>query len=336
MYKRGSVLLISLWIAAILALFTLGLAHRASLNLKIVRNQKNRLRAYNLAKAGVNKAIALAQEDSEDSGTKNYDSTLECGVNLKGKESKGIFSESSPDTNEGFKVGFYNDNNEFIFGMNDEESKINMASECLVTLFEIKEVKGGTELAQTVHGWINQESLLANLGSLEIPKKEPLNIPEELILIVEYFFSGKNILDAKEKAKEEYEKFKNYITIYGDGKINVNTTSKETLEIVASTFSLQNNQQIDTAAIVGRIIELRDSPQRKYYKNISELQNDIQEDINLNNEQKGFFTSILAPLLKCKSDYLKISSRGYVGSIIKQISVVYDRPAKKTVYWHEN
>ena len=336
MCKKGSVLLISLWIAAILALFTLGLAHRASLNLKIVRNQKNRLKAYYLAKAGVNKAIALAQEDSEDSETKHYDSTLECGVSLGGKEPKEIFSESSPDTNEGFQIGFYNDGDEFIYGMNDEESKINVASECLVTLFEKKGVEGGIELAQTVHNWINQESSLANLGSLEIPKKEPLDIPEELILITEYFFSSKNILDAKEKAKEQYEKFKDFITIYGDGKINVNTAPKESLETVASAYSLQNNQQIDTAAIVGRIIELRDSPQRKYYKNIAELQNDIQEDQNLDNEQKGFFTSILLPLLKCRSDYLKISSKGYVGNIIKRINVVYDRLAKKTVYWHEN
>jgi hypothetical protein len=336
MRKKGSVLIISLWIATILALFTFGLAHRTSLNLKIVRNQKNRLKAYNLAMAGINKAIMLAQEDSRDSETKDYDTILECGVSLKDKEPKEIFSESSPETSEGFAVGFYNDSNEFVYGMTDEESKINVASACLATLLEKRGVEGGIELAQTIHSWVSQDSALANLGSSEIPKKEAFNTPEELILVLEYFFSQKNILDAKERAREQYEKFKDFLTIYGDNKINVNTATPEALEILAHSFSQGSGLPIDTAGIAKRIVELRDNPQGKYYKNIAELQKDIQQDQNLDDNQKGFFNSYMGPLLKCTSDYLKIRSFGYVGNIAKQISIVYDRQAKKTVYWHEN
>jgi hypothetical protein len=334
--KKGSVLMITLWITAILALFTFGLAHRATLNLKIVRNQRNVLRAYYLAKAGIQKTIMLAQEDALDSTTKDYDTVLECGVNLKDKDPKEIFSENSPNSEEGFRVGFYNANAEFVYGASDEESKINLASPNLATLFEQNKIEGGSELAQTIQSWIASESLLDNLGSAEIPKKEPLAIPEELTLILEYFFSTKNILDAKEKASQEYEKFKDSVTIYGDGKINVNTANLETLEILAKTYSLQNNLRIDAYAIAQKIIELRDNPQRKFYKTIAELQTDIQADPNLDVEQKGFFNSFLLPFLKCSSDYLKIHSTGFVGSTTKQITVVYDRLLKKAAYWHEN
>lgn len=163
-----------------------------------------------------------------------------------------------------------------------------------------------------------------------------MKTPEELILILEYFFSSKNILDTKEKAKQEYEKFKDYITIFGDGKINVNTTSRETLEILASTLALKNSINIDTDALAKRIIELRDSRQKKYYKNIGELQQDIQQDAKLIDDQKNFFANLLLPFLKCKSYYLKINSKGFVGNIIKQISIVYDRTTQNIVYWHEN
>jgi type II secretory pathway component PulK len=336
MSKKGSVLIISLWIAAILVLFTFGLAHRASLNLKIARNQKNRLKAYNLAKAGINKAIMLAQEDSLDSETKDYDTVLECGVNLKGREPQEIFSENLPAAEEGFRVGFYNDSGEFVYGSSDEESKINVASICLAILLEERQVEAGAELAQTIHSWTTQESSLDNLGSAEIPKKEPLHAPEELILALEYFFSSKNILNAKEKAKGEYEKFKDFVTIYGNNKINVNTATAETLDNLASAFTLQNNLQIDTLALAQRIIELRGNPQRKYYKDLAQLQQDVQDDQNLDVEQKGFFTSFLLPHLKCRCDYLRIRSIGYVGSLAREINMVYDRLAKRVVYWREN
>lgn len=328
--------MITLWIAATLTLFTFGLAHRATLNLKISRNQKNRLKAYYLAKAGIHKAIALADEDFRNSQTKGYDTALECGINLEDKDPKEIFCESSNSADEGFRVGFYGDSNEFVYGMRDEESKINAASACLAAILEKKEIEQSTELAQTIHSWVSPENSLDNLGSPQIPKKEALKTPEELILILEYFFSTKNTLDAKEKARELYEKFKDSVTIYGGGKININTTNRESLEILAKTLSLQNNSQIDTYAIALRIVELRDNPQRNFYKNISELLSDIQEDQNLDVEQKGFFNSFLLPFLKCKSDFLRINSFGYVGSTTRQITMVYDRLLKKTVYWHEN
>ena len=329
--------MISLWIAAILVLFVFGLAQRAWLNLKIVRNQKNRLRAYNLAKAGINKAIMLAEEDAGDSQTKDYDTILECGVSLKERDPKEIFREGSTDNGEGFEIGLYN-NNEFIYGLTDEDSKINLDSDFLATLLQKRQVEGGIELAQTIRGWMNPESSLANLGSSRIPKKEALNTPEELILILEYFFSSKNILDTKEKARQEYEKFKDFVTIFGDGKININTASRETLEILTGVFAQQNSLNIDTDALASRIIELRDAPQRKYYKNIGELEEDIQQDQNLNLDDmvKGSLISFLAPLLKYNSDYLKINAKGFVGNTIKQVNMVYDRTAKKVVYWHEN
>lgn len=80
----------------------------------------------------------LAEADFQDSETKDYDSLLECGVNLGDKEPKEIFSESAPDTNQGFGIGYYS-NNEFIYGLSDEDSKINLSSVALAMLLEKKE-----------------------------------------------------------------------------------------------------------------------------------------------------------------------------------------------------
>ncbi|MBI5144843.1 MAG: hypothetical protein HZA27_01505, partial [Candidatus Omnitrophica bacterium] len=51
MVKKGSVLIISLWILAILVVFAVSLAQRAAASLRLARYQRDGLKAYLLAKA---------------------------------------------------------------------------------------------------------------------------------------------------------------------------------------------------------------------------------------------------------------------------------------------
>ena len=71
MNKRASVLMIVLWILAALVLFALGLGHRASIHLKISSFQKDRIKAGFLARAGIQKAIFLLEQDADDPKLRN-------------------------------------------------------------------------------------------------------------------------------------------------------------------------------------------------------------------------------------------------------------------------
>jgi len=75
--NKGSILMIAMWVMAILVIFTLGLGHRASINLRLAKYQKDRLKAAYLAKAGISKAIAILQEDKNTPQTSGYDSLNE-------------------------------------------------------------------------------------------------------------------------------------------------------------------------------------------------------------------------------------------------------------------
>ena len=70
MNKKGSILMITLWILALLVIFTLSLGQRSLINLKLMRYQRDSLKAYYLAKSGINKAIDVLGKDEN----KDYDS----------------------------------------------------------------------------------------------------------------------------------------------------------------------------------------------------------------------------------------------------------------------
>ena len=59
MNKKASILMINLWILALLVIFAIGLGHRASINLRLLRYQRDALKASLFANAGINKAVML-------------------------------------------------------------------------------------------------------------------------------------------------------------------------------------------------------------------------------------------------------------------------------------
>ncbi len=173
--RKGSVLMISLWILVILVIFAFSLGYRASMSLKLARYQRDMLKADYLGRAGVNKALSVLKEDAADSNTGGYDTREECGVNLKGKEAKEIFSLSLKDGDESFDIGCNDSSQDFIYGMRDEESKINInqttpfCKKMVFSLLDSKEIEYPAELADALMDWISPGS------QIDIAKKEKLN-----------------------------------------------------------------------------------------------------------------------------------------------------------------
>ena len=58
--------MITLWILAILVVFVVGLGQRSLIKLKLASLQKDRLKAYFLARAGIQKAVTVLEKNQRD------------------------------------------------------------------------------------------------------------------------------------------------------------------------------------------------------------------------------------------------------------------------------
>ncbi|MCI0535924.1 MAG: helix-hairpin-helix domain-containing protein [Verrucomicrobiales bacterium] len=122
MKSQASVLVGLLWCLALLAIVIIGILHTASLDLRIVKNQGDAIQAHYLALAGIEKAKALLYQDAVNRkrSAKNhtgelYDSPQEFRDVPLGR---GEFSV--------FRQGRRTEGGNVIYGLADEESRINI------------------------------------------------------------------------------------------------------------------------------------------------------------------------------------------------------------------
>ncbi len=139
----------------------------------------------------------------------------------------------------------------------DEESKlnINMLNDInlrrLLKYANVPDDKIQT-IIDSLRDWIDPDELRRPSGaekeyyeSLEIPyrpKNMPLSVPEELILIKDF---SRDYLYGSEERKG----IKDLITTFGDGRLNINTVSKEVMEILGLS--------IDSETIISQRNSLR-------------------------------------------------------------------------------
>lgn len=335
MGKKGSVLMISLWILAILVVFALGLGHRASINLRLARYQRDRLKALYLANVGINRAIAEIINDS----TQNYDSLKDNWTDNKKVFEKIVLKEESAEENPAefatvsYKVKDQTTGEEgIIYGVIDEERKVNINSlnkYLLQQLFILRGYETDAEgLADVIIKWINSEKEEGK----EIFKNKSFKTLEELLLILEYYYQEEKKEEKyREKAQEIYNRIKDLITAYGDGKININTAHDEdVLKALAITVAkLNEKNEAFAQSLIPQIIAFVSENPFKDQETLNST------EIGKEQEEKDIF-NLMKEYLMIKSNYFKIESVGNVGQITKKIAAIYDRGTKKIVYWHEN
>jgi hypothetical protein len=315
--KKGSILLISLWVLLILVVLAIGLGHRSSIALRLSAYQRDSLKASYLAKAGINQAIMRLREDAV----------------------------ASPFYNSFKSIGSTGDDKIYLRIM-DEEGKINinkavtipLGQLILTRLFYLAGVTSAVDLKNLVVKWIDS----ANNNDEDpgqIFKHSELKAKEEFLPILEFFY--KNESSPSLKAKEIYGKIKDLITVYGEGKININTVSEETLGILINSCidECVNNGVItvrpDAQNFVNLISTIRkDAP----FKDSNGLSSALVSS-NLSSEENNVLNKLIE-VITFKSNNFCINSTGEITgkAISKTITCVFSRddPADKIVYWHEN
>lgn len=352
--KSGSILIVCLWILAILTILAVELGHEASIDLKLARNQRDRIKAFYLSKAGVSKAIALLKDDIKaDSQTKDYDTIYQCGINLKDRNVLELFEEVFQSGREGFRIGFMNQDQEFEGGFTDEAARANINGNefldyrfFLMELFELKGIDDAQSLAQTLADWIDEDSDVKTGGQEDsMFKNKPFSIPEELLLVLDYFYRNQGEEGSLAAARETFSLIKDSVTAYAQ-HLNINTISADMLKAVfrcaVDMMARPDITRGDADSLVLKIENFRNGEDNVFGNaddNIFKTTGDITDKLEsaLNEREK----QVLDRIKSCfcvKSDIFRIHVAGYAGRVKREITAVYNRSAdcEGIMYWHEN
>ncbi|NOX97531.1 MAG: general secretion pathway protein GspK [Nitrospirae bacterium] len=343
--EKGTILIITLWILAILAVLAVGFAYRMSLELKLTGYQLGRLKVLYLAKAGIRKAILELEKD-----TNSYDTLQEAWSNnekafRKIKLGDGWFtvSYSLPKEDSEEKVVFY--------GMMDEERKINInkaSKETLEALFELVDEPKSTDIAASIVDWRDPDSKVEEGGaedsyyrSLDKPydcKNADFEMIEELLLV-------------KGVTPKLLSKVRNLITIYGEGRVNINTAGKKVLQALGrGMVRARNIPEVDENTadnLAERIIRFREQGQTE--KDEEYIFKDLNDIVNKMSRFEGGTTgsgennliNALKPQLAVRSSNFKITVIASLndGKVVKTATAIVARNSGQSTiirYWHDN
>lgn len=341
--ESGAVLVVSLWILIILTLLAVSIGRRTSIELRLMRYHLNSLQSFYLAKAGLERVYIEKLKDAKEN---NYDALYEDWSNKLNAEREPEFKDFSFGAGKfSLKYKYYESKNSqpyTLYGLQDETSKLNInkilkEDQTVDTKLQIAFVKlleqilelntaQAEELVDKFIDWIDNDSIPSPKGKEDYSqigrtaKNKPLDTLEELLMIEDFDSEGFNELAG-------------YITIYGDGLINVNTVPIEVLAALGlSERSCQN------------IIDYRNGPDGQLataddiaITNLAELTEKgliIGEDDDLINEL------INTPRIAVESRFYKANSSAVVSNVARDISVVIEiKPDKENIavlYWYED
>ncbi len=218
--EKGTILILALWALGILTVFTVYLSAYVRQEITVLSRFEKRQRLQMLLESCMKKALVVLENDikqnegvlTPDGKQARYNNEYEFKASLG---------------EDACRVG-YQEGREQRYGLVDEESKINLNS---VSAPEFKRFlsddlgmsrQRAQDIADTIYDWrvfgesspggFFSDNYYENLTDPYSPKKRDFEAFDELLLV-------KNINE------ELFEILLPYVTVYGDGKVNINTAS---------------------------------------------------------------------------------------------------------------
>lgn len=359
--NKGSILITTLWIIATLTVFAMGIGFRASLEARLSKYNMDKTEARYLAKAGLYKAMERIGDN-----TNEYDTVYECGIALETRSdteegeaqetTKEIFGkDSNPMGNGSFSVHYKmkgeGDKLRTVYGLMDEERKININISKLMIATdreaEYKRVLSALsddlteEMLNSMLDWQDTDDSVSTPGGAEdfdydaefgyLCKDADFEALEELMLV-------------KGMTWDIFKEIEKYITVYGDGAVNINTAPEEVLLALIDDGSGQFGELVDSIMIFRKGDDgLEGTSDDRFFLTIDDV-NALIENVSIDENQKNMFVNRIDYVnalvaLSFKSSAYRILSHGYVGRVTKVIDCVITRGAEEEgasmAYYHE-
>lgn len=225
--SEGSILIIVLWSLFFLSLLAMAISSYVRPQLDLAVRMLYGAKMRYLARAGVERAIFEVNNDKTDEYDSLSDSWSSNDVAFNGvKLDGGTFSVTKSRRPSGKKEEY---------GLVDEERKINInkapyavLKNLFVMAAELSDEDAGI-IADCILDWRDRDDSL---------RKDGVEEDYYSFLSKPYhckngdFESAEELLQVKGVGPEIFNKVKDFITIYGDGTVNINTADSEVLQII--------------------------------------------------------------------------------------------------------
>ncbi len=330
--RQGFVLIFAIWVLGFLTVLAVGVA--ASVRQKIVVLEKldQRDRLVHLLEGAVKLSAAyVADQLNKSAGLYNANIKMNLHNNVN---DFGQFDLSG----DRVSVSYVEPNQGECFGVMDEERKINLNTTNVVVLSRLLErilvmkPEEAAQLARDLLDWRQfGESQVKGFFSDEYysnleypyPKKDAnYETLDELLLV-------------KGMDKEIFDKLINYVTIYGEGKININTASAEVLYALGLDDSL-----------IDKVLEVRQGKDRLEATEDDHIflkTFDVATEINsviklLPEEVRAIDTLNQKEFLTTVSNYFSLNAKAQLAHnlFVKSVHAVISPRENRIVYWQEH
>ena len=308
--KRGAILIITLWILTFLSTITLSLAYRMKIELKLIKSEINKAQMFPIVQAGIKQAILVLKNDSNAFDGLNEQWSNHTVQNYyynpfkQIKVGTGKFTVSYPYSRNVFSGTSYT-----FYGVEDEERRININN---ATQDMLESIPGITqEMAGSIRAWRGDSTLDPNTLFKEDTYYQGLSKPykrkgqsfeciEELGLVRGLTMDKVFGKDLNEDGSVDTNEggILRYITVFGDGLVNINTAGVTVLRAIGFTedltYSIIRYRGGDDE-IIGTIDDRNFTNVGNIISSLSGLEPITPEEVNLITSKQS--------LLKVSSDF---------------------------------
>ena len=305
--QGGFIVIVVLCMVMLLSVLLLGFHYEARASLRSVDHFQKSEQALHCARAGLHIAMASFQDSPDDH-------TNKLRLSLLSGESTFTVGEGQCSVTISEEAGKLNVNL-----LKDKSGKLNrIAIDQLLRLFDLLNQQQDTQfkisygLVPVIIDWVDGDDQVTTLpfiryesrgaessyyDQLKPPyacKNESLETTEELLLV-------------KGMTPEIYDRVSDYVTVYGDGKININ---------YASTLVLQSLSEEIDAALAQLIVDRR---KLEPFKSVAELR-------SLPGMTESIYNTIRrSTTVEPTNDHYHVVSRGSVGQLSRTVAAIFNR-----------
>ena len=324
--QRSSILIIALWSVCLLTTLAVILGFEVRQQLILVKRLQERDSLRMIAEAGVIKAAALLQAELD----QGFESLSQKWSNNPDAFKDVVLGGGS------FSVSSETDPGQVRYGLIDEESKINInkaTNRVMARLFNLLglEELEAQDLSDSIVDWRDADSEISGpegaedsyYRSLDWPyeaKDAQFQVLDELLLI-----KGVN--------ENNFSKIKGHITIYGNGRVNVNTAGKPVL----MALGLSEN-------VAEKILAFRNGKDNSvgtaddnFFEDTSTIALKISDTVNLSQAEQAQINNIVsAGAIATSSANFMVRSFAVLGrsKFNHEVIAVINRKGK-ILYWNE-
>ena len=236
--EKGVILITSLWMVTILAIFAVSIGRQSAISLKLTSYDIDKLRAYFLARAAIIRVLAEKKLEYKNNLSVGVDALSQSWANNKKLFDRHPFGDGSYTIGYEYPLAKWSEDRPvMLYGLMDEESKININTTTeetisnLLIYFDIDE-DDAFDIAGAIIDWrdknddvaTSEDRLLYGAESTHyqdlLPgydcKNSDFNTIYELLLLRGVTLRILNMI-------------KPYITVFGSGKVNINSASEPVL-----------------------------------------------------------------------------------------------------------